>query len=175
MALLDIITPINSILRQPAKKVRALTPEVQELFDDMIETMRAAPGVGLAAPQVAVSQRIIVVEFAEPKEDPEAPPPTPELYTLINPEVVRRSKELVSGVEACLSIPGFAGEVERSKAVTVKGVNRQGDEVRIKAEGWLARIFQHEIDHLDGVLFIDRAEEVWRVEQAEEETLSQGI
>jgi peptide deformylase len=175
MTVLDIITPINPILRQPAKKVRALTPEIQELFDDMIETMRAAPGVGLAAPQVAVSQRIIVVEYAEPDEDPEAPPPAPDLYALINPEIVRRSKELVSGVEACLSIPGFAGEVERNKAVTVRAVNRQGDAVKIRSEGWLARIFQHEIDHLNGVLFIDRAEEVWRVEPAEEEALSEGI
>lgn len=175
MPVLDIITPINPLLRQPANKVRALSPKVQTLIDDMIETMRAAPGVGLAAPQVAVSQRVIVVEFGEPSEDPEAPPSPPDLYALINPEIVRRSQEQVIGVEACLSIPGFAGEVERSTAVTVKGINRQGDEVKIKAEGWLARIFQHEIDHLNGVLFIDRAEEVWRMEPAEEEALSEGI
>jgi peptide deformylase len=175
MPILDIITPINPVLRQPANKVRALTPKVQRLIDDMIETMRAAPGVGLAAPQVAVSQRIIVVEFGEPSEDPEAPPAPPELYALINPEIVRRSQERLSGVEACLSIPGFAGEVERDAAVTVKGINRHGDEVKIKAQGWLARILQHEIDHLAGVLFIDRAEGVWRVEPEGEEAVSRGI
>jgi peptide deformylase len=176
MSVLEIITPINPLLRQPAREVRALTPKIQHLIDDMIETMRAAPGVGLAAPQVAVSQRVIVVEFAEPPEEPDAPPPEPELYVLINPEIMRESGERVSAVEACLSIPGFAGQVERHAAVTVKGINRQGDEVKIKAEGWLARIFQHEIDHLDGVLFIDRAEEVWRVEPEQEaEALSEGI
>jgi peptide deformylase len=175
MPVREIITPINPILRRPAHKVRALTPKIQRLIDDMIETMRAAPGVGLAAPQVAVSQRVIVVEFAEPSEDPDAPPPEPELYVLINPEIVRESLERVGAVEACLSIPGFAGQVERHAAVTVKGINRQGEEVKIKAEGWLARIFQHEIDHLDGVLFIDRAEDVWRVEPEEEAALSEGI
>lgn len=175
MSVLEIITPINPILRQPARKVRALTPKIQRLIDDMVETMRAAPGVGLAAPQVAVGQRVIVVEFAEPAEDPEAPAPEPELYALINPEIVRESGERVSAVEACLSVPGFAGQVERHSTVSVKGINRKGDEVKFKAEGWLARIFQHEIDHLDGVLFIDRAEEVWRVEPEEEGAVSEGF
>ncbi len=165
MALREILTPPEPVLRRKARKVRKITAGVRQLIDDMIETMREAPGVGLAAPQVGVSQRVIAVEYADPPEDPEAPPKTPKLYVVVNPEIVRRSPELEVAVEACLSLPGYAGEVERSASVTVKGLNRHGDPFRLKAEGWLARIFQHEIDHLDGVLFIDHAESVWRVEE----------
>jgi peptide deformylase len=86
------------------------------------------------------------------------------LYTLINPEITRFSSDSEVGTEGCLSIPGFAGDVERPLGVTVKGLNRRGQPIKIKAEGWLARIFQHEMDHLDGVLFIDRAEKVWKHE-----------
>jgi peptide deformylase len=122
--------------------------------------MRNEPGVGLAAPQVNVSNRLIVVEYGD-EEDEDKPP---KLYIVVNPEIVRQSGERELGVEGCLSIPGYAGEVERALAVTVRGQNRHGKPVKIKAHGWLARIFQHEIDHLDGVLFIDRAEKVWKIE-----------
>ncbi|MGH2607213.1 MAG: peptide deformylase, partial [Anaerolineales bacterium] len=151
---------------------------------DMIETMRAAPGVGLAAPQVGVSQRLIVVEYSEAPEEGEAAgsapsagtrpvgtkpltPKPPQLYVVVNPEIVRRSSETVEGSEGCLSIPGFYGEVERAEWVTVRGLNRRGDPFKLKVHGWLARIFQHEIDHLDGVLFIDRASQVWRIPEGE--------
>ena len=119
--------------------------------------MRQAPGVGLAAPQIDVPLRVIVVEFGD-DEDDEAPL---KLYTVINPEISRMDVETEVGTEGCLSIPGYVGDVERPIAITVKGLNRRGQPIKIKAEGWLARIFQHEIDHLEGVLFIDRAEKVW--------------
>jgi peptide deformylase len=163
MAIREIVSLPQPVLRQKARKVSELTPDLQNLIDDMIETMREAPGVGLAAPQVGVSRRVIVVEFGE-EEDPDAPQ---KLYVVINPEIVRFSQETVEGVEACLSIQGLAGTVDRAEEITVKGLNRQGKPVRIKASGWLARIFQHEIDHLDGILFVDRAEDVWKVEEGQ--------
>jgi peptide deformylase len=127
----------------------------------MIETMRQAPGVGLAAPQVGESIRLIVVEYGD-DEDEETPK---KLYVMINPEITRASTETVLGAEGCLSIPGIQGEVERMEAVTVKGLNRNGRPMTVKAKGWLARIFQHEIDHLDGVLFTDRAEKLWQAQE----------
>jgi peptide deformylase len=171
MPLRPIITPDNPILRRKAHAVKNVSdPALQKLIDDMIETMRAAPGVGLAAPQVAVSQRIVVMEYAPGAEDlPEdAEPPLPQLYVIINPEITTRSEEMVEGAEGCLSIPGYAGNVLRHKAVTVKALNRKGRPIRIKAHGWLARIVQHEIDHLDGVLFIDRATKTWKLRDDEE-------
>jgi len=173
MAIREIVTPPNPTLRKKALKVHALTPEVQTLIDDMIETLRAAPGVGLAAPQVDVSQRVIVVEYAEGSETEEAadaPPKPPRLYVVVNPEIKRQSRETVFGNEACLSLPGYMGEVERAEQVTVKGLDRHGNEFKLKARGWLARIFQHEIDHLDGILYIDRADQIWRLEAEEEGT-----
>jgi peptide deformylase len=131
----------------------------------MVETMRAAPGVGLAAPQVDVSQRVIVVEFADNQNENEDTPP--KLYVVINPEITRHSRETVMGTEGCLSLPGLLGDVERYETVTVKGLDRHGKPFKKKARGWLARIFQHEIDHLEGILFIDRAIEVYRVEDPE--------
>ena len=171
MAVREIITLEKPTLRQKARKVTTFGPALKVLADDMVETMRQAPGVGLAAPQVAVSQRLIVVEFAPgsealPEEEAEAAPK--KLFRLVNPEIVRASEETATGVEGCLSIPGYAGEVERHAAVTVKAFNLQGKLMKIKAEGWLARIFQHEIDHLDGVLFIDRASKIWKTKEAPE-------
>lgn len=160
MALLPIATVPDPILRRKARKVNDFGPELQKLIDDMVETMREAPGVGLAAPQVNSSLRVIVVEYGD--EDDESAPL--KLYTVINPEIVRSSQEKEVGPEGCLSIPGFQGEVERLSDIIIKGQNRFGRPVRIKAGGWLARIFQHEIDHLDGVLFTDRADRVWKVE-----------
>lgn len=169
MTIRDIIGPDNPILRRKAKAVGdPNTLANQQLIDDLIETMRVAPGVGLAAPQVAVSQRIAVIEYAEPlPEDapPEAELPKPKIYVIVNPDIVSRSDEMVNGTEGCLSLPGYIGDVLRHEAVTVKALNRKGKPIKIKARGWLARIFQHEIDHLDGVLFIDRASRVWRVRE----------
>jgi peptide deformylase len=167
MAIREIVTTPEPVLRQRARKVRGVTKEIQNLMDDMVETMREAPGVGLAAPQVGISQRVIVVEFAEQSDDPEAPPKPAKLYTVANPEIIRHSTDTEIANEGCLSIPGYIGEVERFSIVTVKGLNRNGEPFRLKAKGWLARIFQHEIDHLDGVLYIDRATQVWRLEEQE--------
>lgn len=157
----DIITLPDQVLKKKARKVTEFGPDLQRLIDDMVETMREAPGVGLAAPQVKVSMRVIVVEFGD-EEDEEIPA---KLFTIVNPEITRRSQETVMGIEGCLSIPGILGEVERSSSVTLKGFTRHGKPIRIKANGWLARIFQHEVDHLDGVLFVDRAEQVWMSEE----------
>ena len=171
MAIREIVTPPNPTLRQRAQKVHRITPDIAQLIDDLIETMRVAPGVGLAAPQIDVGLRVIVVEYAEGSEDEDAPEKPPKLYTVINPEITRTSKGRVLGNEACLSLPGYFGEVERFERVTVKGLNRHGQDFKLKANGWLARIFQHEIDHIEGILYIDRATQVWRIEEQEDEEL----
>lgn len=160
-----VVTLPDPVLRKKARKVTEFGPELHTLIDDMVETMRAEPGVGLAAPQVGISQRVIVVEYGD-EEDEERPP---KLFAVINPEYVRKSSEIVEGVEGCLSIPGYLGSVSRHKSLVIKGLNRHGKPLRIKAEGWLARIFQHEIDHLDGVLFVDLADKVWRQGERDEE------
>ena len=157
MAIREIITLPHPTLRRKARKVTDFGAELQAIIDDMVDTMREAPGVGLAAPQVNAPLRVIVVEFGH-EEDPEVPE---KLYVVVNPEIKRFSKDVVTATEGCLSIPGVLGDVERVQAVTLTGLNRQGKPLKIKAEGWLARIFQHEIDHLDGILFVDRAEKVW--------------
>lgn len=161
MAVREIVHVPAPVLRRKARKVTDFGPGLQVLIDDMVETMREAPGVGLAAPQVDIPLRVIVVEFGD-DDDEEAPA---RLYTMVNPEISRISTETEVGTEGCLSIPGFAGDVERSAEITVKGFNRHGQPMKLKTSGWLARIFQHEIDHLDGVLFTDRAEKVWRLDE----------
>jgi peptide deformylase len=172
MTVREIITLPDPVLRLKARKVPVVDDEIRQLINDMIETMRVAPGVGLAAPQVGDSRRVIVVEYAEPPEQEGEPAKPPKLYPLVNPEIVRHTQNLVTGAEGCLSVPGLIGQVERFDAVTVKGLNRQGQPVRIKAAGWLARIFQHEMDHLDGTLFIDRATEIWQGEEKDIETIA---
>jgi peptide deformylase len=164
MSLREIVTVPAPVLRKKARKVTGFDGDLQTLIDDMVETMRQAPGVGLAAPQVNVPLRVIVVEYGD-EEDETVPQ---KLYALVNPEIVRAGEELVLGTEGCLSIPGFIGDVERIDEITIKGQNRQGKPVRVKAKGWLARIFQHEIDHLDGVLFTDRATKVWKPAEGEQ-------
>lgn len=159
MSLLQIVSLPDPVLRRKAKPVTDFGPQFQTLVDDMIETMREAPGVGLAAPQVGISDRLIVVEYPVNDEEEDAPK---KLFVVANPEIKETSEEMEMGLEACLSIPGLQGDVERHLAVTVKGLNRRGQPVKVKAKGWLARIFQHEIDHLEGVVFTDRAERVWK-------------
>ncbi len=176
MGLRKIVTLPDPVLRKKARPVSVFDKNLQALIDDMIETMREAPGVGLAAPQVGISERLIVIEYAEPPEEgeegEEPKPVKPKLYVVANPEIVKASEEKVLGVEGCLSIPGLVGEVERHTMVQVKGLNRRGQPMKIKAEGWLARIFQHEIDHVNGVVFPDRATRVWKPEPEEEENLA---
>lgn len=158
MAVLEIVTLPNPVLRRKAHKVTEFGNDFRVLVEDMIETMREAPGVGLAAPQVAVPLRLIVVEYGD-DEDENAPK---KLYVVANPEIVERSEETELGIEGCLSVPGLIGEVERNLKITVKGQNRQGRPVKIKAQSWLARIFQHEIDHLDGIVYTDLTDKVWK-------------
>ncbi|GAP21732.1 peptide deformylase [Leptolinea tardivitalis] len=166
MAVMDILHLPDPILRRKAHKVLVFDKEFNKLADDMIETLRAAPGVGLAAPQVGVSQRLIVIEYGE--EDEEGKEAPKKLYVVANPEIISTSEQIVNGVEACLSVPNLVGEVERYYGITVKGQNRKGKPVKIKAQGWLARVFQHEIDHLDGIIYTDRATEVWKPKEGED-------
>ena len=136
--------PEESVLRQKASRVTSFDKSNQRLIDNMIETMQSANGVGLAAPQVGLSLRIIVVQI--PGEEPMA---------VINPEIIKRSGEQ-EVTEGCLSIPGYVGEIKRSAAVMLKGRNRDGRWIRIKGTDLLAEALEHEVDHLNGILFIDR-------------------
>ncbi len=146
MAIRTIITdPDDRIVRGKAKRVARVDDSIRRLFDDMIDTMRHAPGVGLAAPQIGVPLRLIVVEYEG------------VLHAVINPEIVK-SQGSETDDEGCLSVPNWQGPVTRATSLVVKGRDRDGAEVRIRADGWLARIFQHECDHLDGILFSDRVQ-----------------
>lgn len=170
MALLPIIRPDNPTLRKKAIKVTNFGPDFQTLIDNMVETMIDAPGVGLAAPQVDVAQRLIVVRLSDDEESKkEHGENAGKLFVVANPKIIKASKEMVEGVEACLSIPGWFGSVMRHEEVIITGQDRHGKDLRIKAKDWLARVFQHEIDHLDGRLYIDIAEEVWKAGEHPEE------
>ena len=179
MALRPIVTMPDPVLKRKAKPITKFDKDLQTLIDDMIETMRDAPGVGLAAPQVDISEQLIVVEYSEDDEDDdddnegveEKPEKPKKLYVIINPEITKTSEEKVLGVEGCLSIPGIQGEVERFEAIQVKGLNRFGKPLKLKLNGWMARIFQHEIDHLNGVLFTEIATRLWKFQEEEEHEL----
>lgn len=172
MAELEVIQPNNPNLRKTATPLRRLTPEIQTLIDDMIETMRASNGVGLAAPQVNRSLRLAVIETPpEVDEEGNEIEDTRDLYVIINPEITWKSRKMVDGVEGCLSIPGYVGEVSRHEAIRVRGLDRNGRKFNMRLKDWDARIFQHEVDHLDGVLYIDRLtapEKFWTEEEFEE-------
>ncbi len=152
MAVRPIVFLGEPVLREKAHKVKQLDKSTEKLIDDMIETLHAATGLGLAANQVGVRQRVIIVEVPCDEEDPGSG----KLYALINPEITRSSQELMESEEGCLSIPYYYGEVVRPESVVVKARDRKWHEVKIKAAGLLARALQHEIDHLNGVLFVDR-------------------
>jgi len=152
MATYKILTLDEPQLRKKAKRVTRFDGELKALVDDMLETMHAASGLGLAAPQIGIAERVVVIQLPDDFEDEGAG----KQFTLINPEIVSRSDEEAAAEEMCLSIPGFIGEVGRSLKVRVRAQNLKGKTMRLDAEGFLARVFQHEIDHLDGVLFIDR-------------------
>ena len=167
MTIRTIYPYTETVLRQEAQPVETFDEDLQVLIEDMIDTMRAAPGVGLAAPQIGVSKQVIVVEFGN--EDDETIPE--QLFVLVNPEIVKQSKDNVVGVEGCLSVTGFVGEVARAQVVTVAGQDPHGKKVKIRAQGWLARIFQHEIDHIKGVLYTDRAGQIWQPDQDETDSI----
>lgn len=168
MPVRPIVVYDNPLLRKRSRQVRRVNPAIQALVDDMVETMHAANGIGLAAIQIGVPESIIVVQLPQDENHPDGG----ELYVVLNPQLARKSREMEAGTEGCLSVPGLAGEVVRHYAVTVKGLDVHGKPVRIKAEGLLARVFQHEIDHCNGVLFIDHItdpEKLWVVQEGEEE------
>lgn len=167
MAIRKIYTFPDEVLRQQAHPVTEFNQALQLLVADMIETMREAPGVGLAAPQVGVSQQVVVVEFGN--EDDDTFPK--QLYILVNPEIIEESQEKEKGIEGCLSVPGLVGVVERATVVTVRAQTPNGKKTRLHAEGWLARIFQHEIDHLKGTLYIDRSDQIWQPEDDENDSI----
>lgn len=158
MAVLPIITLPDPVLKQKAKRVKTIDGSIQKLIANMLETVRADPGrAALAAPQVGTSLRVIVIDI------PEA-----ENIVLINPEIVKRSGER-SVTEGCLSVPGYYGEIKRSEQVTVKGRDASGKEIRIKAEELLAQALEHEIDHLNGILYIDHLESQDKLHKIEDE------
>lgn len=156
----------DDVLRQKARRVRDFDEKLHTLLDDMEATLTEASGAGLAAPQVGVSERVLIVRLADDEE--EYGDDAGVLYEVVNPEIVRASREMVEGAEACLSIPGYYGMVDRHEMIVLRGQDRYGKEFRMRPRGWLARVFQHEIDHLDGILYIDRTEEVWRVGEEDE-------
>lgn len=153
MTVLRIVVEGEEVLRQKAQKVKRVTKRLQRLLDDMLETMHHADGVGLAAPQVGQSLRAIVVDVGQGP------------LQLINPEIVAAGGQQTD-LEGCLSIPGRVGYVTRAAEVVVTGLDRSGQPARIEGTGLLARALQHEIDHLDGILFVDRADEVWEKKSA---------
>lgn len=153
MAILKIIEAGAPILKGTAKPVNHITKHTKRLLDDMAETMYAAEGVGLAAPQINQSLKIVVLDDGN------------GLIELINPEILSHSDETEMGVEGCLSVPGYYGSVSRYKKIKVRALNRHGKIVVYEPEDFLARIFQHEIDHLYGTLFIEKAENLRRVDE----------
>jgi len=159
MAVLPIRTLPDPVLKQKAKRVRTIDGSIKKLIEDMLDTVRADPGrAALAAPQVGTSLRVIVIDI-----------PDAEGVVLINPEIVKRSGQR-SVTEGCLSVPGYYGEVKRAKSVTVKGRDASGKEIRIKADNLLAQALEHEIDHLNGILYIDHLESQQELHKVEDET-----
>jgi peptide deformylase len=169
MAVLDIVTIPNPILRRKTRPVTQFDADLQILIDNMIETMREAPGVGLAAPQVGQPLRLSVIEtLPQVDEDGNEIEDSRELFVIANPEIVWRSRDELLGVEGCLSIPGYVGEVSRAEKIRVRAQDRFGRKMRLRLTGWTARIFQHEIDHLNGILYIDKLtakENLWTEEE----------
>jgi peptide deformylase len=155
MAVLEIKKYPDQVLKKVAAPVRDLDGALQSLIDSMIETMYAAPGIGLAAPQVDVSKRLLIVDVSL-REGEEAP-----LIILVNPEVVQTDGDIESE-EGCLSLPGIVTSVKRADKVLVRGYDREGNQIEIEGEGLLSRVLQHEIDHLNGTLLIDRMSPIKR-------------
>jgi peptide deformylase len=149
MSILQIRTFPDQVLKESAKPVHLIDGSFQKLVDNMIETMYAAYGLGLAAPQVGESQKLIVVEAVNQEE-------TNPLMVIVNPEIVALSDETIEFQEGCLSIPSYRTTVKRAKNIGLKGFDREGKPIEIEASGLLARALQHEVDHINGVLFIDR-------------------
>ncbi len=163
MAVRKIRVLPDPVLRQKAKKVTKIDKSIQRLIDDMIETMRAVAGVGLAAPQVGVLLKVAVIEI-----------PGDEVIVLVNPEIIKKEGERIIG-EACLSIPGYQGEIKRSVRVKVKAQDRQGRKTRLKGEELLAQALEHEIDHLNGVLYVDHLDGQDKLRKSIPESGQEGL
>ncbi|SFX51490.1 peptide deformylase [Thermoactinomyces sp. DSM 45891] len=155
MSVRNIVQIGEPILKEKAKPVTKFHARLHKLLDDMAETMYDANGVGLAAPQVAISKRVIVVDVGD------------QLYEVINPEIIEKRGEQFNPPEGCLSIPNLLGEVRRADYIKVVGQDRNGHSIEIEADGFLSRAFQHEVDHLNGILFPDVAERVFRPTEGE--------
>jgi peptide deformylase len=160
VAVREVLTSENPRLRMRSVKVKHVDRSIQTLIDDMLETMRAEQGIGLAAPQIGVLLRVIVIEYTEEESE--------EVHqtVLVNPEITTRDGEWMAE-EGCLSVPGYVGTVPRAVKVTVKGKDRNGRDVKIKADGLLAHVLQHEIDHLDGILYIDYLDSLDELQKVE--------
>ena len=163
MAIRPMVYADNPRLREKSKKVKVFGPALEGLVKDMLDTLDDERGLGLAAPQIGVHERVIVIDLPEDEEDPQSG----QTYVLVNPEIVRREGEQ-EGEEGCLSVPGWYGLVTRAlhRGVRVKAQTPKGKALRVKGEGLLARALQHEIDHLDGVLFIDRIDDPAKLRKA---------
>jgi peptide deformylase len=166
MAIREILQIGDPVLRRRSTKITHFDAALSELVEDMIESMEAANGVGLAAPQIGIPKRLIIVAMP----DDESYPHPGERWAMCNPEVVKASRETEVGQEGCLSVAGYVGMVERPTSTIIRGQDIRGKKLRVKAEGFLARAFLHEIDHLNGVLYVDLAEEgsVMTVEEYEQ-------
>lgn len=166
LAVLNLRILPDPVLRQKARRVGKIDESLQNLIDDMVDTMRDANGVGLAANQVGVLQRVVVIEI--PDEE--------EVRVLINPEITRREGERVVE-EGCLSIPGYRGELTRSLKVRVRALDRHGKQIRLKAEGLLAQALEHETDHINGTLYIDHLDspdKLWQLDPQQPEGMSEA-
>ncbi|MHB1354612.1 MAG: peptide deformylase [Anaerolineae bacterium] len=168
MATREILTAENPLLRQKSKKVNRFGDALRQLVSDLFDTLHAANGLGLAAPQIGVLQRVFIVELAAEYDEKGIETTPLERYTLINPEFIRmRGEEEME--EGCLSVPGYRGKVKRATEVTIKGYDLHGKEIRIRADDLLAHAFQHEYDHLEGILYLDRLEspdKLWPIKRA---------
>ncbi len=159
MAVMPVIKMDNPLLHRKAKKVSKIDGSIQKLIDDMVETMHDVGGAGLAAPQVGVPLQVVVIQV----------PDGEDVITLINPEIVKTSEESEMMTEGCLSLPGYRAEVKRFTSVTVRARDRQGKLIRIKGEELLAQVLQHEVDHINGIVYIDHLESIDKLEKTEAE------
>ena len=169
MAVRSILTAENPLLRRKSKKVTRFGDGLRELVKEMFDSLHAVKGLGLAAPQIGILQRVFVVELPAETDDEGRESAPAASYVLINPEIIRRDGE-EEMEEGCLSVPGYRGMVKRATRVTVRGQDPHGKTVRHRGEDALAQVFQHELDHLDGVLYLDRLEspdKIWQLTSAE--------
>ena len=171
MAILPITYDPDPLLREKAKRIKTFDAGLRKLVEDMFETMHSSVGVGLAAPQIGQSIRLLVAELKPDKETKERG----FKVALCNPEIVKASEEMVSDFEGCLSIPGWIGEVPRHVSVVVKAQTPEGKEMRIKANDYYARVLQHEIDHLNGILFTDRVVDIKTLQRLDPKTPEEEV